>query len=171
MIAILGSLILFSWPSKRKNGFILDWTTASSIPWGILLMFGAGLSLANAFESTGLLKMVADYLINTPQFSPFFVLFLFSASALFLTEFLTNSAAMAAFLPLLSVFAERYNIPVTYLAIPCTLCCSFAFMLPIGTPPNAIVFSSGRVRLSQMIFAGFGLNLLALLAILLYFGF
>lgn len=169
MIALFGALVLFCWPSKERKGFILDWESATTIPWGVLLMFGGGLSMASAFKSTGLLQMVADSLVSLPEYSPRFLLFVFCGSALFLTETLTNSAAMATLLPLLTIFSERYGLPVTYLAIPATLCCSFAFMLPIATPPNAIVFSSGRVRLSEMILTGFGLNLLAILAILVYF--
>lgn len=172
-IAMGASLVLFSWPSKtskNKKDFILDWTTGSKIPWGILLMFGGGLSIAHGFKSTGLTNSLVNSLDLLPDLNPFVLLSSFSLVTLGLTEILTNSAAVATLLPVLTIFSERYDLVITYLAIPCTICCSLAFMLPIATPPNALVFSQGKIKLKDMFFCGLGFNLVVLAVVFVFFG-
>jgi len=168
IIAIVASILLFSLPeSIRNKSFLLDWDTARGIPWGILLMFGAGLSLAAGFKETGLDIVVADNigsLTYLPEWAVMFVLVTFS---IFLTELISNTAAAATLLPLVLSVSEALGIPFMYLAIPVTMVCSAAFMLPVATPPNAIAFSFDYFPVSTMAKAGFMLNLIGILIIML----
>lgn len=170
-IALTASLVLFSFPSKRHKGSILTWKKAEEIPWGVLLMFGGALSLTKAFTSTGLLAQVAPALMSLPDLWAPLLLGGLACCTLFFTEFLTNSAAMATLLPIFTLLSERYELPILYLAVPCALTCSFAFMFPIATPPNAIVFASGRIKLKDMLLCGLSLNVISLILVLAFFGF
>ena len=170
-VALLAAFVLLSTPSGSGKGFLLDWKTAERIPWGVLLMFGGALSLAQGFKAVGFVDSLREVIQLLPSVSSPILLGLVCAVSLFLTEVLTNSAAMATLLPILSLLSERYDLSILYLALPATICSSFAFMLPVATPPNAIVFTSGKVRLKDMILCGFGFNLIALFAIFVFYGF
>ncbi len=170
-IAMAGGLILFVIPVDLKNGvFVHSWATARRLPWGTLLLFGGGLSLASAFVRTELSTWIGETL-ETLAFLPILVAVLIIVAVIvFLTELTSNTATTAAFLPVLAALALGIGQNPLLLTIPAVLGASCAFMLPVATPPNAIVYGSGRVSIPQMSRAGLLLNLLflALITVLAY---
>lgn len=169
VIAMFGATILFVLPSAQKDGNILNWNDTSRLPWGILLLFGGGLSLAKALEKVGLIDQVAAYVAGMGQVDVWVLVLILSSLALFLTEVMSNLALIVVFLPMLVGIANGFHINPLFLAIPATLASSCAFMLPMATPPNAIVFASGHIKVSQMVKIGFILNVISI--ILLVAGF
>ncbi|MFH2000144.1 MAG: SLC13 family permease [Planctomycetota bacterium] len=165
-VAITVSLLLFAIPSKsRPNDRIMEWSTASRLHWGIILLFGGGFALAAGFKESGLSLWVADQLTGLKDVAP--VLLVGSTCTLltFLTELTSNTATTEMILPLLGSLAVSINVNPLLLMIPATLSASCAFMLPVATPPNAIVFGSGEVRMADMIKAGIILNLIGVVII------
>lgn len=159
-IAILAAIALFVIPVDRARGvYAMDWATARTLPWDVLLLFGGGLSLAAAIQSSG----VADLLGTLTQgWGGWPVLAVIVAVALlttFSSELTSNTAQVATMLPLLAAIAPSLGVHPALLLIPCTLAASAAFMMPVGTPPNAIVFGTGLLTIPQMCKAGFWLNL------------
>jgi sodium-dependent dicarboxylate transporter 2/3/5 len=167
-IALLGAFVLFSIPvDARRRVFALDWEAAKRVPWGVLLLFGGGLSLASAVSESGLGEWIGRQI---PQDLPFPLLVVLStAIVLVFTELASNVATLTIFLPILCGVAEGAGTDPRWIAVPAALAASCAFLLPAGTPPNAIVFGSGYLRIGQMVRAGVWLNLLALVLIPLYF--
>lgn len=166
-IAILAALALFLVPSgDEKGGALIDWESARRLPWGVLVLFGGGLSLAAAVSSTGLDSWIGSLLGAAASPLPLIgVVIVVAAVVLILTEFTSNTATAAAFIPLLAALAVNLGENPLLLTVPAALAASMAFMLPVATPPNAIVFGSGRVTIPQMARAGVWLNLAALVAI------
>jgi len=165
-IAMLAALALFVLPvDLSEREFAMDWATAEKLPWGVLILFGGGLSLAAAVER----HQVAEFLgAQARAFSGWpevAVVLLVTTATIFLTELTSNTATAATLVPILAALAPGLGIDPLRLVIPATLAASCAFMLPVATPPNAIVFGSGQVTLPQMARAGFWLNLLAILPI------
>lgn len=162
-IAVLAAILLFAIPvHAERRVFALDWRTAQRLPWGALLLFGGGLSLAAAFRSSGL-----DVWISGPArlLANQHVAVLVGVVVIlivFFTELSSNTATTATFLPVLSGVALGAGVHPTLLAVPATLAASCAFMMPVATPPNAIVFGSGHVRIRQMVRAGLLLNLISI---------
>lgn len=157
-IAILMFVIPIDRNPRGELRFLMDWDTASRLPWEILLLFGGGFAIAGAFESTKLSTWVGEVFSHFAAGQP--VWLLIGAVCLlltFLTEFTSNVATVNAVLPVLAAAAVALKVDPRLLMIPATVSASCAFMLPIGTPPNAIVFGTGRIRLSQM--AGYGVIL------------
>ncbi|GLK78762.1 SLC13 family permease [Methylopila turkensis] len=166
-IAILAALALFLVPSgDAKGGALIDWEASKRLPWGVLVLFGGGLSLAAAVSSTGLDSWIGSLLGAVASPLPLIgVVIVVAAVVLILTEFTSNTATAAAFIPLLAALAVNLGENPLLLTVPAALAASMAFMLPVATPPNAIVFGSGRVTIPQMARTGLGLNLGALLVI------
>lgn len=165
-VAILVSLLLFVIPSRAKPGDrLMEWTTASHLHWGIVLLFGGGFALAAGFKESGLSVWVAEQLTGLSGVTP--VLLVASTCTLltFLTELTSNTATTEMVLPLLGSLAVSIRVNPLLLMIPATLSASCAFMLPVATPPNAIVFGSGEVRMTDMIKAGIILNLIGIITI------
>lgn len=164
-IALFFSLILFFFPSQSTNSKkILVLSDLKKINWSILLLFGAGISLAKGMESTGVIKSISLFIENSNFTNLSLLTLLLIGIALFLTEFMSNVALSQIIIPV--VFGLVVSFPQTsphQMGIPVTIACSFAFMLPIGTPPNAVVYSSGLISLKTMILSGFFLNLLAII--------
>ena len=160
-IAIAGAVLMFMLPINfRKFEFVLNWDDAKRLPWEVLILFGGGLSLAAAITSTGLAEWIGTS-ISHLDFIPIFVLLLISLTIIiFLTEITSNTATAAAFLPILASVAIMMGYDPMVLAIPAAIGASCAFMLPVATPPNAIVYGSGLVSIPQMARAGFALNLI-----------
>jgi sodium-dependent dicarboxylate transporter 2/3/5 len=159
-IAIAGGLLLFVIPVSRREGACLDWKSAKGLPWEVLVLFGGGLSLAAAFRSTGLADGLGGALRGLDAF-PLLVLVAATTIALiFLTELTSNTASTAAFLPILASLAVGIGENPLFLVVPAAAAASCAFMLPVATPPNAIVYASGQVTVPQMARAGIVLNLL-----------
>ncbi|MCW3150377.1 DASS family sodium-coupled anion symporter [Stutzerimonas stutzeri] len=170
-IAMAAALGLFLLPvDLRQRVFLMDWETANKVPWGVLLLFGGGLSLAGVIGASGLAQWIAQGLGGFGVLPLILMIGLVTLVITFLTEITSNTATAAAFLPLLGALAVAQGLPPEMLAIPAAIAASCAFMMPVATPPNAIVFGTGRMRIQSMIRAGFALNLfgVALVTLLCY---
>ncbi|GAB3282325.1 SLC13 family permease [Parasphingorhabdus pacifica] len=165
-IGILAALVLFAIPIHPREGvFALDWAAMKNLPWGVLLLFGGGLSLASAIQSSGLDQFIGNQ-VGALSWVPVVVLVVVAVIAvILLTELTSNTATAATFLPILAGVALGLNIDVLLLVVPAAVAATCAFMLPVATPPNAIVFGSGYVTIPQMVKAGWTLNLTALVLI------
>ncbi len=160
-IAILGATLLFMIPANWQEGeFLLDWETTKRLPWDVLILFGGGLSLASAIERTGLAEWIGTSLSGVQAWPLVLVVLLVSAVVIMLTEITSNTATAAAFLPIMASVAVGIGQSPMLLVAPVALAASCAFMLPVATPPNAIVYGSGAVTIPQMARAGLWLNLL-----------
>lgn len=159
-IAVTATLALFVLPVDGKGTAALDWESARGIPWNVLLLFGGGLSLAGAIESSGLATAIGHGLGRFSEWPTLAVVGITVTLVLVLTTVATNTAVTAAFLPVLAALALEMDIAPLAILAPAAMAASCAFMLPVGTPPNAIVFASGAVRIRDMAKAGFGLSLL-----------
>ena len=165
-IAMAGGLILFVIPVELRRGvFVHSWESARQLPWGTLLLFGGGLSLASAFVRTELAMWIGVTLQAIGFLPVLVVVLIVVAVVVFLTELTSNAATTAAFLPVIAAFAVGIGQNPLLLAVPAVLGASCAFMLPVATPPNAIVYGSGRVPIPQMTKAGIWLNLLFIVLI------
>ncbi|MBB6173955.1 sodium-dependent dicarboxylate transporter 2/3/5 [Nocardiopsis mwathae] len=166
-IAMTAAVLLFLIPAERRARVrLLDWETAVKLPWGILLLFGGGLSLSAQFGETGLSEWIGSA-VGALSTVPVWVLVLaVAALVLLLTELTSNTATAATFLPVMGGVALGMGMDVMALVVPAVLASSLAFMLPVATPPNAIVFGSGHVTISQMLRGGVWLNVVALFLIL-----
>ncbi len=159
-IAIVAALALFTIPvDLRKRVFVMEWRDAEKLPWGVLLLFGGGLSLANAIEETGLGNWIGRTVAQVGALPAIIVVGLVVLVVVALTELTSNTATTAAFVPVMAGVAPALGIPAPVLVVPVALAASAAFMMPVATPPNAIVFGSGRIALPQMLRAGVWLNL------------
>ncbi len=164
-IALIATIALFVVPVNfDKTEYILEWKDTSKLAWGILLLFGGGLSLAAALAKVGLIELVGQQFSGLENTS-FLVIIGLAAISLFLTEIMSNVALVTVFLPVVAGIADAANIAPLEVTIPVTLAASYAFMLPMSTPPNAIVFASGKLSVSNMVRAGIILNLIAILLI------
>ncbi len=165
-IAVLAAVSLFLLPVDHKRGqFLLQWEDTRNLPWGILLLFGGGLALAGAMQESGLIELVGTHLSSISVFGIIWLVVAITALVLLMTEMMSNLALITVFLPVLSAIAYQLNEDPLLFAIPATLAASCAFMLPMATPPNAIVFASGYIRIPQMIKAGILMNLFSIILI------
>lgn len=161
MIAMLAALVLFAWPISRQEGqFALGWEDARHVPWGVLLLFGGGLALAGGFKETGLAEWIGSA-VGGFDIGVWALVFVVSAAIVYLTEITSNTASTATFLPILGAVAVGLGLDPRLLVIPVALGASMAFMMPVATPPNAIVFSYEKMQLRDMVVAGFWLNIVA----------
>jgi solute carrier family 13 (sodium-dependent dicarboxylate transporter), member 2/3/5 len=160
-IAIAGAVLLFLIPSNLKKGeFLLDWRTAVTIPWDIIILFGGGFALANAFAASGLTVWLAGELELLQGIGLLGLVFAVVVLVVFLTEITSNTATATLLLPLMGALALAIDVHPYALMAATAIAASFAFMLPVATPPNAIVFSSRYVTIRQMAMAGVWLNIL-----------
>jgi sodium-dependent dicarboxylate transporter 2/3/5 len=160
-IAMAGALLLFVLPVDFRRGvFVLDWETAEKLPWGVLLLFGGGLSLAGAVAATGLADWIGAALAGVGALPPVVIVLIVTTIVVFLTELTSNTATAAAFLPVMASLALGIGENPLLLAVPTVIGASCAFMLPVATPPNAIVYGSSFITIPQMARAGFVLNLM-----------
>jgi sodium-dependent dicarboxylate transporter 2/3/5 len=168
-IGVLGALLLFFIPSGRGGGEkLIDWKTAERIPWGIAILFGGGLSLAAAMESTGLAAWIGEWISDLDGVSAFALVALLVVTTILVSELASNVATLTSMLPVVAAVATATETPLQQLAFPVALAASFAFMLPVATAPNAIAYSSGMVTLKRMLSVGFGLNIAAIVLILAF---
>ena len=160
-VAVFMAVILFIIPAGKKypRQFLMDWPTARKLPWGILLLFGGGFAIAGGFTLSGLDKQIGMALKPFLVFHPLIIVFIVCLLLTFLTELTSNTATTAALLPIMKGTALALGLNPLLLMIPATISASMAFMLPVATPPNAIVFSSGRIKISEMVRVGLVLNL------------
>jgi sodium-dependent dicarboxylate transporter 2/3/5 len=162
-IAMAGGIALFLIPSGEKSDpLLLRWTYAERLPWSVLILFGGGLTLASAVTRTGLAEWLGSSL-QTIGALPLFALVIVAATMIiFLTELTSNIATTATFLPVVGAIAIESGYDPIVLAVPVTLAASCAFMLPVATPPNAIVFGSGMLTIPKMVRAGIMLNIVGI---------
>lgn len=161
-IAIAGALLLFVIPvNARKGEFVMTWDDTKGVPWGVLLLFGGGLSLASAIERHGLAGYLGTLAGGLQGMPPLLVVSIIAFGILMLTELTSNTATAATFLPIGGALALSLGQNPLLLMVPIALAANCSYMLPVGTPPNAIVFGSGMITLPQMARAGFLLNILA----------
>ncbi len=171
IISLIGAVSLFAIPMNfHKRNFILKWKDTEKLAWGILLLFGGGLALANAMDSSGLVALITDS-IAAGNLNVLVTVSLLIILMLFMTELMSNVALISVLAPVVAGIAIGLNIPILNLLIPVTMASSCAFMLPMATPPNAIVFASGYVKVNQMVKAGILLNLIAVGLLILYYQF
>ncbi len=165
-IAIGGALLMFIVPTDRtRQTRVLSWGHAESIPWGVLLLFGGGLALAKGVTNTGLDSWIGQQIATFGNPGELPLLGGITTLIVFLTEITSNTATTSTMLPVLAAVGEGMGIDPTLLVIGAAVSASCAFMLPVATPPNAIVFASGRISIKQMALAGFGLNLICIVII------
>ena len=163
VVAMAAGILLFMVPSNfEKHEFLLDWEDTMRLPWGILLLFGGGLSLADTLYQQGIIDIIGQQFAGSSA-SPLLVTLGLTAASLMLTEVMSNVALVTVFLPVVYGVANGLGMEPLFLIIPVTLAASCAFMLPMSTPPNAIVFASNYVTIPQMARAGFFLNIIAIL--------
>lgn len=165
-IAVGAALVLFCVPvDLRSHSFAMDWGTAQRLPWGILVLFGGGLSLAAAISANGVDTYIAGAFAHLGQVPVWVVVALVCTLVIFLTELTSNTAVTTALLPILAAAAPVLGVDPLKLVVPAAIVASLAFMLPVATPPNAIVFGSGKITIPQMARAGFGLNLIGIVVV------
>jgi sodium-dependent dicarboxylate transporter 2/3/5 len=165
-IAMAGGVLMFLTPKNlKKMDFLLTWEDMKGMQWGILLLFGGGLALAEGMEQSGLVEKVGDYFKNSDPLSVALLIFMLTLISMALTELMSNVALVTIFVPVVFGIAEGYGINPIWLAMPVTFAASCAFMMPISTPPNAILFASGYIRMKEMIKTGLLLNLFSLVII------
>ncbi len=171
-VAILMALTLFLLPSKKEKGRkLMNWETASRLPWNILLLFGGGFALATGMKDSGLSLWFGEKLTGLISLHPLLIIFSICLIITFLTELTSNTATTEMILPILAGISVTTGIHPLLLMIPATLSASMAFMLPVATPPNAIIFGSSRVSVLQMARTGFILNLIGsvVISLMMYF--
>ena len=165
-IAVFGALLLFVIPADfKKREFLLDWQTAVGIPWDILILFGGGFALALGFSESGLTHVIAGQLALLKGASIVVIIVVVTAMVIFLTEVTSNTATASIMLPIMLALAEAMQVHPYGIMLAAVLAASFAFMLPVATPPNAIIFGSRYVTMPQMVIAGFWLNIIGILLI------
>jgi len=171
-VAMVMALLLFFIPANRQNGkFLMDWETAERLPWGVLILLGGGLALAEGVEKTGLASWLGSQLSSLGRLSPLGVIFFVTLLTAWVTEFASNTATTTLMMPILAATAPAMGMDPLLLMVPATFAASICnFMLPSATGPNAIVFTSGHVTVPQMVRAGIGLDLIGalFLTILVY---
>jgi sodium-dependent dicarboxylate transporter 2/3/5 len=166
VVAIMGAMLLFLIPVNFKRGeFALGWEDTQRLPWDILVLFGGGLALAAGISSTGLAEWMGDAMRGLDTWSSLALMVASLTLIIFLTEITSNTATAAAFMPILASIALALNIDPLILVVPAAIGASCAFMLPVATPPNAIVFGSGFVSLPQMAKAGLSVNIMMIMVI------
>jgi len=162
-IAVTGGVLMFLVPIDFKaDKFLISWDDTKRLPWGILILFGGGICLAKGMESTGIIKAIGNSIASQQGISIWTMMFLLTLAAIVLTEFMSNVALVTIFVPVVFGIADGLHFDPYILALPVTFAASCAFMFPISTPPNAIVFSSGHIPMKEMIKAGIILDILCL---------
>ncbi len=169
MIAILGGSVLFMIPSgmKGEDKQVLLWSDTNRVAWGILLLFGGGIALAAALDKAGLIQALGTAIAQYAGTNMFLLILVITVVSLFISEVMSNIAQVIVFAPVIGGMSDALHISPLVLGIPMTLAASCASMLPMGTPPNAIVFASGHVPMHKMLKAGFVMNVIAVIVITL----
>jgi sodium-dependent dicarboxylate transporter 2/3/5 len=168
-IAIFMGAILYFIPSKtQKDTFLMNWETSRKLPWDIVLLFGGGFALAIGFKESGLSAWFGNALSFVSTLSPLLMIFIIAMVMTFLTELTSNTATTQILLPIMGALAVSLKINPLFLMVPATISASMAFMLPVATPPNAIIFSSNKISIAQMAKTGFILNIICAALITLF---
>ncbi len=170
VIAIMGAIAMFVVPSDTEEGGgrLLEWSDTRKMGWGTLLMFGGGISLANQLEKVGLIGQMGTWISGHSGNNVFVLVLIVTAASIFLSEIMSNVAQVIVFAPVVTGIAAAFQMNPILLGLPMTLAASCAGMLPMGTPPNAIVFGSGKLKLSDMVKTGFVMNIICIILITLF---
>ena len=167
LIAVVAAVSLFIIPVNHEGQRVkvMIWDKSRDIPWGVFILFGGGLALAAQIKTTGLAEWVAQSMTVFADLPVMLVILIIVTVLVFLTELTSNTATAAGFLPLLGALAVSMGVDPVLLAAPVALAASCAFMMPVATPPNAIIFGSGKLQISDMIRAGFALNIAGIIIV------
>lgn len=167
-VAMFGGMLMFLTPSDfRKHEFLLHWDDTKRLPWSILLLFGGGICLAKGMESTGIISMIGTTISQSSTISQWALLLSIITITVVLTEVMSNVALVTIFIPVVFAVAEGFDMNPILLGLPVTFAASSGYMFPISTPPNAIVFASGHIRMKEMIRAGLLLDVASIIIIFL----
>ena len=167
-VALIAVVVMHFLPSGKEDGSkLLDWKAASSIPWGILILYGGGIAIAKAFGASGLSETIGASLASLSVLPVVLMIGLICVGVTFLTEVTSNTATATLLMPILAAAALAAEVDPKLIMVPATISCSFAFMLPVATPPNAIVFGSERLTIKQMAREGLMLNLIGVVVVTL----
>jgi sodium-dependent dicarboxylate transporter 2/3/5 len=168
IVAVSAALVMFFTPSGEKDGSrLLDWKTAATIPWGVLVLFGGGIAIAAAFKASGLSEVVGHAVTGIQDWPPLALIGVLCLVTTFLSEVTSNTATANILMPILAAAATANSMDPALLMFPATLSNSLAFMMPVGTPPNAIVYGTGKVRIIDMVRYGFVLNFIGVVIVTL----
>ncbi len=168
-VSLIGAMAMFTFAHDFKKGaFLLDWEDTSRLPWGILILFGGGLALASALSDAGLISLIGDSISSQQGLSVFLISCILISIMLFMTELMSNVALVAIFIPVVAAMAVGLGVPILHICIPVTMAASCAFMLPMATPPNAIVFASGHIKVYEMARVGFFLNIISVALLMVF---
>ncbi|MFP7494346.1 DASS family sodium-coupled anion symporter [Terribacillus saccharophilus] len=166
-IAVFAGVLLFLIPSMKKGERILDWDVSKELPWGVLLLFGGGLAIAAGFTSSGLSQWIGDQLTVLEGLNILLIIIISTTLVLFLTEITSNTATATMILPVMASLALALDVHPYAIMVPAAMAANCAFMLPVGTPPNAIIFASGKITIAEMVKIGFVLNIFTLILLIL----
>ena len=171
IIVMISAIIIFLLPNKNRKRRLINWEEASKLPWGILLLFGGGMALASGFKESGLALWIGTQMTLLDGINLFLLVFILIASVNFLTEITSNLATTAMLLPILYPMAMTIDVHPFILMVSAAVAASCAFMLPVATPPNAVVFGSGYLRIPDMVRVGIWMNILSiiLLSVFVYY--
>lgn len=166
IVALFGAVLMFVFPLNIKTKeFVIEWNDAQQLPWSILLLFGGGLCLADGMQKVGLMNLIGGWVMNNMQLPPFMLMVVLTFIMLMMTELMSNVALATIFIPVVIGIAQSIDADPMSFAISVGIASSYAFMLPVGTPPNAIVYGTGKITVAQMMRAGIVLNVIAVLLI------
>jgi len=169
IIALMGAVSLFIIPAdEKKEKSLLCWEDTSKMAWGILILFGGGIALAKALEDVKLMDQLGGFIASYSTGNILFMIFIVTTFSVFLSEVMGNVAQVIVMAPVVSSVAVSLHMDPLLLGIPMTLGASCASMLPMGTPPNAIVFASGHIKMKDMVKSGFVLNIISIIIITLF---
>jgi len=164
---MIAAVAMFIVPLDLKKGsFPLQWEDTSRLPWGILVLFGGGLALASGLTQAGFIDMIGEYMAAKAHWSIWVITLVLIILMLFMTELMSNVALVTILIPLVVGISIGLDVPILYMVVPVTLAASCAFMLPMATPPNAIVFASGHVKVHEMARIGIVLNVISVLLLM-----
>jgi solute carrier family 13 (sodium-dependent dicarboxylate transporter), member 2/3/5 len=167
-VAITMALLLFIIPSKKGN-YLLTWNEAKNIPWGIIFLFGGGFAMASGIETSGLSQIISKKLLLLSGLSGFTLILILTIFMVFFTEISSNTTSTYLILPIISgISSNVIDTPALYLMLPVVFAASLAFMLPVATPPNAVIFASEKIKISEMARTGFILNIISIIIVVLF---
>jgi solute carrier family 13 (sodium-dependent dicarboxylate transporter), member 2/3/5 len=164
-IALVATVMLFIVPKSKSKETLLNWNDTNQTPWGILFLFGGGLALARILNNGGVLDFFAEQIVLLGISNMFIIILVLIIATIFLTELMSNLALITVLVPIVAKLAETLGLDILALCLPITVAASCAFMLPMATPPNAIVFASQQIKVKDMVRIGFVLNIVSVLVI------
>ncbi len=168
IIAMIAGVTLFLLPSKQTKKPLLKWEDTKKLPWGIVLLFGGGMALAEGFKSSGLAEWIGSQMTLLDGVSLIFLVMILVTAVNFLTEITSNIATTSMLLPILAPMALAIDVNPLILMVAATVAASCAFMLPVATPPNAVVFGSGHLRIPDMVRVGLWMNLISIVVLVVF---